>query len=102
MVRLILVISIFVISSSIIYAEEGSKTMQSPYGEGLTPYGVCKKPMKVHEAMHAMEQYFKKKGLTIEMLEHRGRFIYVNIYKGNKQVDRIILDRKTSRMRSIY
>jgi hypothetical protein len=99
---LTIILGIMIMLSSSADAGEKKKIKITPYGASVTTYGVCKKPMKVNEAMQSMQQYFKKKGLTVKMRDQNGRFIHINIYKGKKQVDRAILDRKTGRMRSVY
>lgn len=87
-----------------LYAHAAEKRFPaaSYYGASLTPYGVCEKPMKVHEAYRSLREYFHKRGFTVEMVDQENRFLRVDIYRNENHVDRIILDRKTGRMRSIY
>lgn len=100
---LLLSIGMILIVASVAHADEPKKKKKViRYGDSITVYGVCKKPMKVSEAMHVMDKYFQKKGLRVKMHGQRGRFIYVDVFKDEKQVDRVILDRKTGKMRSIY
>ena len=67
----------------------------------FNPYGSAKKKMDFVKASHAAEQFFKKKGMEVRVLGHNRRFIRAVIYKGDEQVDSIIIDIRTGRMRSI-
>lgn len=92
-----------IMASTAAFAEEGFKNGVTPYGDSCNaPYGICKKQMQVYEAVDAMKVYFEEKGMHIEIIEHKGRFIKVNIFRGHDRVDCILFDRKTGRMRSIY
>lgn len=64
-----------------LYAHAAAKRFPaaSYYEASLTPYGVCEKPMKVHEAYHALPEYFHKRGFTVEMVDHENRFMRVDI-----------------------
>lgn len=85
------------------HAGDEIKNGVTPYGYYCRgPYGVCKKPLKVREAVSAMQGYFHKRGFTVQVLEHRGRFIKADIFQDKKKVDCIIFDKKTGRIRSIY
>lgn len=67
----------------------------------FNPYGAARKKMSFVKTTHAVEEFFKKKGLEVRFLGHNRRFIRAVIYKGDKQVDSIIVDIRTGRMRSI-
>ena len=77
----------------------------TPYGD-LCPrcneYGICKSPMSHDDAKKAMLDYYHKKGLAVELVRKRGRFIRAKIKDKEETVDVIIFDRRTGRIRSIY
>jgi hypothetical protein len=77
----------------------------TPYGDycrDYNNYGSCKEGIPHQEAMKAMERYYREKGYRISAFTYRGRFIEADIFKQDKQVDKVIFDRKTGRLRSIY
>jgi hypothetical protein len=77
----------------------------TPYGDfcpRCTNYGMCRSELSRHDAVLAIESYFSNRGFAIGNVEGRGRFIKVEIFKGERLVDRIIFDRRTGRLRSIY
>ena len=87
---------------SLSFGQEQDAAERFRYGESFTPYGSCPRQLQVHEAMRALEVYLRGRGLTMTMQEMRGRFIKIYIYKQNRQIDGILLDTKTGRIRSIY
>jgi hypothetical protein len=81
------------------------KRVITPYGDFCTKcsiYGIGRRPVKVREAVSAAEAYFKKKGLTVGKVRGRRRFIVMDVYRGDVLVDRVVFDRRTGRLRSIY
>jgi hypothetical protein len=79
----------------------------TPYGDfcpNCSVYGVRYKHEAVRhdKAVEAIRAYFAKRGFKIGNVKGLGRFIKVDIYKDRKLVDRIVFDRKTGRIRSIY
>jgi hypothetical protein len=89
------------ILSSGVYAQSDI----TPYGVSCPrcgEYGYCKKPLTYQEAVKAFKSYYEEKGFKVVTTEHRGRFIEADIYRDEKIVDKVILDRKTGRIRSIY
>lgn len=89
------------------YAENNSTEKRrqtiTPYGATCKGgYGMLREHMAIPEAVRAMNDYFEKKGLTVAIIDHWSRFIMADIYDGATIVDRIIMDRKTGRMRSTY
>ncbi len=77
----------------------------TPYGDycrDYNNYGSCKEGIPAHDAMKAMERYYRQKGYRIRGFTYRGRFIEADIFRQDKQVDKVIFDRKTGRLRSIY
>jgi hypothetical protein len=77
----------------------------TPYGDYCplcTKYGNCKTIMSHEEAKKAMMDYYRKKGLNVELEKKKGRFIRAKIKEEDKVIDVIIFDRRTGRVRSIY
>ena len=77
----------------------------TPYGDFCTrcsKYGIGSKPVNMQEAIAAIKHYFKTKGLNVKGVRGRGRFLKAEIYKGDLLVDRVLFDRRTGRIRSIY
>ncbi len=81
-------------------------------GKGVTPYGdfcprcsnygVGQHPVSHKVASEALGEYFHAKGLTVKNVHGRGRFLKADIYKDGRLVDRILFDRRTGRIRSIF
>ncbi len=83
------------------YAAERSM----PYGDyprGESAYGVCTQNMEPRDAEVAIEKYFAIKGLRATNMRHKGRFIEADVYRDSQLYDKILFDRKTGRIRSIY
>jgi hypothetical protein len=77
----------------------------TPYGDfcpACTRYGICKEDLSHKEAVSAIRSYFMNKHLLIRDVKERGRFIMVDVYRGHTLVDRVLFDRRTGRLRSIY
>jgi hypothetical protein len=98
----ILSVCVIGLSSISVLAEEDRIT---PYGDvcgDCGSYGTCKEMMTPDGAAHALTSHYREKGYSVGMIYHKGRFLETEIYRGHKQVDKVILDRKTGRIRSIY
>ena len=52
--------------------------------------------------MIALDRYYRDKGYRVGTIYHKGRFIEAEIFKNNREVDKVLFDRKTGRLRSIY
>lgn len=77
----------------------------TPYGDycrEYSNYGTCKESIPPQEAMRAIDRYYREKGYWISTFTHRGRFIEADVFKNDRQVDKVIFDRKTGRLRSAY
>jgi|Deesub1362B_J571_1020462.scaffolds.fasta_scaffold00289_20 hypothetical protein len=77
----------------------------TPYGDfcrRCTRYGVCPRMLSIKEAVEALEAYYGKKNLKAVIRSTEGRFVIAEILEDGRVVDRIIFDRKTGRVRSIY
>ncbi len=76
-----------------------------PYGDyplWNSAYGICSENMNPRDAEVAIEKYFAIKGLRAANMRHKGRFIEADVYRDSQLYDKIIFDRKTGRIRSIY
>ena len=65
-------------------------------------YGTCKESIGTVEAERVIVGYFAVRRLQATNLQHRGRFVEAEIYSNGRLVDKVLFDRKTGRMRSIY
>ncbi len=77
----------------------------APYGDycsRISKYGAHKLMHNHSKAEHAIKHYFHQKGLDIDIIEIKGRFMKANVSRDGKVVDIILFDRKTGRIRSIY
>jgi len=85
-----------------VYAEEDSST---PFGASCPlcdTYGYCQKPLTYTQAVHNLKAYYARKRLNVIIVKQFGRFLEADVYKEGKMVEKVILDRRTGRIRSIY
>lgn len=102
-VYLLLLLSFWIVVLLIpVHAEEDRITPYGDYCEECGSYGTCEKMMSPDDAAQALIRYYGDKGYSVGMIYHKGRFLRADIYKGNEQVDKVLFDRKTGRIRSIY
>ena len=64
-------------------------------------YGYCSKQPSHKEIVRAFEAYYGAKQLKIVIEDETGRFKTVAIYKKGNIIDKVLLDLKTGRLRSI-
>ena len=83
-------------------AGEGPVTPYGDYCRDCTIYGVCKEPIPPGEAIHSLRKYYEARGYRVGIVSHKGRFIEAEIFRDNRQVDKVLFDRKTGRVRSMY
>ncbi len=100
--RYIVLIIVFLSIPAALYAAAGDVRPYGDYSEWCCVYGVCKEDIGVREAEHVIEKFFADRGLTVVNMRYKGRFIIVEIYKNHRLFDKILFDRKTGRIRSIY
>jgi len=77
----------------------------APYGDFCTlcsKYGMGRRAVPHDEAINALVHYFASRGLLVRNIREGVRFMKADIYKGDDLVDRIVFDRVTGRIRSIY
>jgi hypothetical protein len=83
----------------------GRITPITPYGDycnECTAYGAGREVLPPDEAVKALERYYGDKGCQLGAVSYKGRFVEVDIYKNGRNVDKVLFDRKTGRIRSIY
>jgi hypothetical protein len=86
---------------SVAYAENKNVTPYGDYCKEYSVYGICRRVISPDEAVSALRNYYGEKGCRVLIVLQRGRFIVAEIYRRHQQVDKIIFDRKTGRLRSI-
>jgi hypothetical protein len=77
----------------------------TPYGDycpRFSNYGISKSIHTFKQAEEALHDYYRAKGLDVEIIKPFGRFIRAHIKSEEGIVDTIIFDRRTGRIRSIY
>ena len=84
-----------------VYAGEAGVT---PFGASCPPcdtYGYCRKQLTYMEAVQNLEAYYAQKGLKVSIVSQFGRFLEANIFRKGTFVEKIIVDRRTGRIRPI-
>lgn len=81
---------------------QGGVTPYGDYCRDCAAYGYCKKLVSQQEAVKSIENYYKGKKCTVRDVVHKGRFVEAAVYSNGVLVDRVVFDRKTGRLRSIY
>ena len=102
--RGVFILTLLLLFSSVPLAHAGDNRV-TPYGDycrDCTIYGVCKDLVPLEDSLAALDNYYRAKGYRTEVVKHRGRFIVAEIYRGGYVVDKVLFDRKTGRVRSIY
>lgn len=102
MIKLVIVIIFISALLPVAYAFEKGITPYGDFCPACTRYGICKEDLSHKEAVSAIRSYFMNKHLMIRDVKERGRFIIVDVYRGRTLVDRVLFDRRTGRLRSVY
>lgn len=87
------------------YAEGDIRKGPTFYGEHCDlcgEYGYCNRMPSHKEAVNALRSHYEKRGLRVLILRQKERFLEAEIYNGGTRVDRVLLDLKTGRIRSMY
>jgi len=103
--KAVLIITLALLTSLSISALGQAHDETTPYGDycgACSKYGVCKQSVSNEDSRTAIEGYYREKGMEVGEMRYRGRFIEVEILKGGQMVDKILFDRKSGRIRSIY
>jgi hypothetical protein len=97
-------VMIFLLLASAAPARADHKEPSIKYGESCAAkaYQYKHGRMSVLKSMKELEAYFAQRGLSVKVLAHDRRFLRVGIYNGPDQVDRVIMDMRTGKMRSMY
>jgi hypothetical protein len=112
MKTMLVILCALCITASVGYAEEEKQQQQQKEMEQqVTPvgascpscdtYGYCKKTLTYKQAEQNLKSYYAQKGLDAIIVKKSGRFLEADVYKKDKVVERVILDRKTGRIRPI-
>ncbi|HUO78143.1 MAG TPA: hypothetical protein VMU21_11270 [Thermodesulfovibrionales bacterium] len=97
-----------VIGLIFLYASAASKAFgadeSGPYGGSREGgYGEKKEVLTPGDAERILRQYFAKKNVTIGEIRERELYFEAEVRdKDNKVIDKVIVDKRTGRIRSIY
>ena len=101
MFKKLLITALLLLIGATVNAGNNRVTPYGDYCKECSTYGTCRSILPLKEAIAAIEKYYEDKGCTVGRMRHKGRFIEAEIYRGNRLVDKVLFDRKTSRIRSI-
>jgi len=83
----------------------GGEVPVTPYGgycKDCALYGSCIESIPPMEAVQSLRKYYEERGYRLGNFTHKGRFIEAEVLQNSRQVDKVIFDRKTGRIRSMY
>lgn len=100
--RLLIAVALVLAVLSAAHADD--KKPAVPYGDfcDCSHYGFCKKQLDEKEAASVIHSYFKLKGLSVGHVKGKGRFVTIEVFHHGRLVDRVVFDKRTGRLRSIY
>ena len=98
----ILTFAIVLVLFPVVQTRAAGVTPYGDYCKECAIYGTCREVIPLREALIALERYYVEKGYRLGAVYHKGRFIEAEIYKYGRRVDKVLFDRKTGRLRSIY
>ena len=81
---------------------EGPVTPYGAYCKDCAVYGSCKEAIPPGEAIQSLKKYYEERGYSLGNVAHKGRFIEAEVLQNSRQVDKVLFDRKTGRIRSMY
>lgn len=64
-------------------------------------YDYCSDQPTFNEAAGVLRAYYREKGMDARVIKQDGRFLEAEIYKGRDPVDKVLLDLRTGRIKSI-
>jgi hypothetical protein len=102
MSKIIFLVLAIVLLAPDAYAGQGVVT---PFGASCPPcdtYGYCGKELTYTEAVQNLEAYYAQRGLRISVVRQFGRFLEANIFRNGTFVQKVIVDRRTGRIRPIH
>ena len=94
--------SVLLSAGSFSLAGEGPVTPYGGYCKDCAVYGSCKEAIPPGEAIQSLRKYYEARGYSLGNIRHKGRFIEAEVLQNSRQVDRVLFDRKTGRIRSLY
>ena len=100
--RSALTASFLLAAASFSSAGEGPVTPYGAYCKDCAVYGSCKESIPPREALQSLRKYYEERGYRLGAVAHKGRFIEAEVLQNSKQVDKVLFDRKTGRIRSMY
>lgn len=65
-------------------------------------YGYCNKQPAYKDAAAVLKSHYEKKGMQVVVTKQNGRFLEAEVYSGGRMADRVLLDLRTGRIRSMY
>ncbi|MBI5073800.1 MAG: hypothetical protein HZB62_01325 [Nitrospirae bacterium] len=89
-------------AASFSFGGEGPVTPYGGYCKDCAVYGACKEAIPPGVAIQSLRKYYEERGYRLGNVAHKGRFIEAEVLQNSKRVDKVIFDRKTGRLRSIY
>ena len=98
----LLLICLGLLTPTFALAGEAPVTPYGAYCKDCAVYGSCREAITPKEAMQSLRKYYEERGYSLGNVSHKGRFIEAEVLDNNKQVDKVIFDRKTGRIRSMY
>jgi hypothetical protein len=99
--RSILVGALVISAASSSSAGEKPVTPYGDHSRDCTIYGTGNKLMPLAGAVHGLNKYYEARGYTVGNMRYRGRFIEAEIFRDGRQVDKVLFDRISGRVRSI-
>ncbi len=100
--RSILVAGLIISAASFVTAGERPVTPYGDHSRDCTLYGTGNTLIPLPEAVHGLKKYYEVRGYMVGSMHYGGRFIRAEIFRDGKQVDSVIFDRISGRVRSIY
>lgn len=93
---------LLIAAASVLSADDRRITPYGGYCKDCAVYGSCREAIPPKEAVQSLRKYYEERGYQLGAIAHKGRIIEAEILRNNSQVDKVIFDRKTGRIRSIY
>ncbi len=94
--------SLLLTAANLPAAAESQVTPYGDYCRDCTIYGVCREPISPQEAVQSLRRHYEARGYRLGIVLHRGRFIEAEIFRNGRLADKVLFDRKTGRVRSMY
>lgn len=98
----VLVTGLMMSAASFAAADEKPVTPYGDHSRDCTLYGTGNKLMALPDAIHGLTKYYEARGYTVGSMRYRGRFIEAEIFRSGVKVDKVLFDRISGRVRSIY